>query len=451
MELLDPIIQRETMPRRINAPTAQMYDALTGLPSRKAAFAMLARAISLAKKCGRGVLAALVDMDRFYLINETRGTAFGDEVLRQMANRLYELSHWSASVYRLSGNTFLLFQMLQLDTASKESERLIEELKNSVESLLYVRGHQLYPFCSIGVSSFPADGDTAELIVRHADTALRQAKAAGGNQVAVYTEDDVVHINRMEELRRALRSILPSEQLSLNYQPIYDAAGRLRGLEALLRWQHELLGNIPPGEFITLAEQSGQIVEIGEWVLSEACQMIHRTRSKGLTDIIISVNLSPVQITAPGFVDTLQRILAQTETPPECLEFEITESIMIDSSKRTTTVLNALRVMGVRIALDDFGIGYASLTYLRELPLHTLKLDRSFICHITEQHAEAAIVKAMISLVHELGFEAVAEGVETIEQFELLRSWGCNLYQGYLLGKPMKEEAICAKLRQAAL
>ncbi|SEO40691.1 bifunctional diguanylate cyclase/phosphodiesterase [Paenibacillus sp. OV219] len=451
MELLDPIIQEETMPRRMNAPTTQMYDTLTGLPGRKAAFAMLARAISLAKKCGRGVLAGLVDMDRFYLINETRGTAFGDEALRQMANRLYELSHWSCSVYRLSGNTFLLFRMLQLDTASKESERLIEELKSSVESLLHVRGQQLYTFCSIGVSSFPADGDTAELIVRHADTALRQAKAAGGNQVAVYIEDDVAHINRMEELRRALRTILPSEHLSLHYQPIYDAAGRLRGLEALLRWHHELLGNIPPGEFITLAEQSGQIVEIGEWVLSEVCRMIHRTRSKGLNDIIISVNLSPMQITAPGFVETLQCILALTNTPAECLEFEITESIMIVSSKHTTTVLNALRAMGVRIALDDFGIGYASLTYLRELPLHTLKLDRSFICHITEQHAEAAIVKAMISLVHELGFEAVAEGVETKEQFELLRSWGCNLYQGYLLGKPMQEDAICAKLQQAAL
>lgn len=451
MELMDPIFHGETMPRRVNAPTAQMYDALTGLPGRKAAFAMLARAISLAKKCGRGVIAALVDMDRFYLINETRGTAFGDEALRQMANRLYELSHWSCSVYRLSGNTFLLFRMLKLDTAAKEADALIEELKNSVESLLQVRGQQLYPFCSIGVSSFPADGDTAELIVRHADTALRQAKAAGGNQVAVYTEDDVAHINRIEELRRALRGIDPSEQLTLHYQPIYDAAGRLRGMEALLRWHHMQLGNIAPDEFISLAEQSGQIVEIGEWVLSEVCRMIHRVRSKGLQDIIISVNLSPLQITAPGFVETLQCMLALTDTPAECLEFEITESIMIDSSKRTTAVLGALRAMGVRIALDDFGIGYASLTYLRELPLHTLKLDRSFICHITEQHAEAAIVKAMISLVHELGFEAVAEGVETKEQFDLLRSWGCDLFQGYLLGKPMQEEALCGRLLQAAL
>ncbi|WP_165822602.1 putative bifunctional diguanylate cyclase/phosphodiesterase [Paenibacillus montanisoli] len=444
MENLDTTAQRDGMYRRGSIPAEQVYDPLTGLPGRKAAFAMLARAISLARSCGRGVLAALVDMDRFYVINETKGTAFGDEALRQMAGRLCELSHWSASAYRLSGNTFLLFRIYKLEAASEEAEMLIKELQHSVADLLPVRGQLLFPYCSIGVSSYPADGDTAERIMRHADTALQQAKAAGGNQVAIYTEEDAAQLHRTEELRTLLRSAPADNELMLYYQPVYEAEGRLRGFEALLRWQHPQLGLILPAEFIPLAEQGGQIVEIGEWVIREVCGMWGRVRDKGHMDLIVSVNLSPLQLAANDFVEALQRILIETSMPAECLEIEITESILIDSGKRIYNVLEQLREMGIRIALDDFGVGYASLTYLRRLPLHTLKIDRSFVQHIGEQHAETAIVRSMIALVHELGFQVVAEGVESAEQLALLKQWGCDCYQGYLLGKPMKEEAIGA-------
>ncbi|MBP3966352.1 bifunctional diguanylate cyclase/phosphodiesterase [Paenibacillus sp. DLE-14] len=448
MEVRDPFSQRAASQRRGNVPADQVYDSLTGLPGRKAAFAMLARAVSLARSCNRGVLTALVDMDRFYLINETRGTAFGDEALRQMANRLCELTHWSGSVFRLSGNAFLLFRLVKMDDASIESDKLIEELKKTAEDWLEVRGQNLQPFCSIGVSSYPADGETAERLVRHAETALQQAKAAGGNQVVVYAEDGAAQILRTEAIRIALRTVLQSDELSLYYQPLYEVHGRLRGFEALLRWQHPQLGLIMPEEFVPLAELNGQIVDIGEWVIREACGMLNRTGARGLTNMIISVNLSPNQLVSPDFVRSLQRILEDTATSAAGLEIEITERSMIDCGEKACAVLGQLRDLGIRIALDDFGIGYASLTYLRKLPLHTLKLETSYIRHICDQHADSAIVKALIALMHELGLEVVAEGVEHEGQLELLKQWGCDFYQGYLLGMPMQEEAIGTHLLQ---
>ncbi|WP_308637679.1 putative bifunctional diguanylate cyclase/phosphodiesterase [Paenibacillus silvisoli] len=447
MDDLDTIASREGIHRRGSVPAEQVYDPLTGLPGRKAAFAMLARAITLARNCGRGVLAALVDMDRFYVINETRGTAFGDEALRQMASRLCELNRWSASAYRFSGNTFLLFRMVKQGDASEEADMLLEELRQSVAELLPVRGEMLFPYCSIGVSSFPADGETAEMIVRHADTALQQAKAAGGNQVAVYTEEDAAQLRHTEELRMHLHGALARNELVLYYQPVYEADGRLRGFEGLLRWQHPQRGVILPAEFIPLAEQSGVIVEIGEWAIREVCGMWSRARDKGHSDVIVSINLSPLQLAAEDFAESLQRILDETSMPAACLEIELTERILIESGKRICMILRQLKEMGVRFALDDFGAGYASLTFMRKLPLHTLKLDPSFIHHIGELQAETAIVRAMIALVHELGFKVAAEGVETEEQQALLKQWGCDYYQGYLMGMPMGEDELYEHLK----
>ncbi|WP_219835182.1 bifunctional diguanylate cyclase/phosphodiesterase [Paenibacillus sp. R14(2021)] len=436
---------------RRGVTSVELLDSLTGLPGRRAAFAMLARAILLAKHGGMDVLVTLVDLDRFYMINEAKGTAFGDETLRRMADRLRGMSQWSYNVFRLSSNTFLMFRMIRSEEAGQNADASIEEMKGAVEQPLKVRGEFLHPFCSIGASCFPEDGSTAELIVRHADTALQQAKAAGGNRIVRYTIIGAAQVNRVAELRGALRSALARSELSLRYQPLYQVTGELRGFEALLRWRHTKLGDVPPSEFIPLAEQSGLIVEIGYWVIGEVCRMLNRAKSKGLHQLIMSVNLSPLQIQLPNFTDKLRGILAQTGTKPESLELEITESMMIDGdgNGHIEAALNQLREMGVRLALDDFGVGYASLTYLCKLPLHTLKLDRSFIRHIGEERAEHAIVKTMISLVHELGIEVVAEGVETSEQFQLLREWKCDFFQGYLLASPLPEEELHVQLLQA--
>ncbi|MBO7748099.1 bifunctional diguanylate cyclase/phosphodiesterase [Paenibacillus sp. MWE-103] len=436
---------------RKGAPAlGEVVDSLTGLPGRKAAFAMLARAVVLARQTGRRVLAALVDVDRFYIVNETKGTAFGDEALRQIARRLKRLEPWSGSVYRLSGNTFLLFRLAGWDAENDDADALVGALKQAAEERLSVRGEPLHPFCSIGVSGYPGDGETAERIVRHADTALRQAKAAGGNRVVFYAEDDMSEVSRTEQLRVSLRHAPAANALSLRYQPLYDAAGRLRGVEALLRWRHPELGDIPPAEFVPLAERSGQIVRIGEWVLAETCGMLRRARAKGMPPLVASVNLSPLQLRVPGFAETLRRILAQTGTKPEWLELEITESMMIGADEGVSEALRRIRAMGVRIALDDFGVGFASLTYLCKLPLHTLKLDRSFVRHLGSQDAEQVVVRTMIALAHELGFEVVAEGVETPEQLRLLREWGCDFFQGYLLAGPLDEEAVGPPLLRAA-
>ncbi|MBM7568973.1 putative bifunctional diguanylate cyclase/phosphodiesterase [Paenibacillus sacheonensis] len=430
-------------------PREEVYDFLTGLPGRRAAFAMLARTVTLARRTGRTVLAALVDIDRFYLVNETKGTAFGDEALRQLAARVRDPKPWSCQAHRFGGNAFLLFGLADGGSGKDKNETWIKELKQSIEEALPVRGQNQYLSCSIGVSRFPEHGETAELLVRHADTALREAKTAGGNRIMVYAEDGTARISRLEKLRCSLRTVLSDHALSLYYQPLYEASGALRGFEALLRWRHPELGEVSPAEFIPLAEESGMIVKIGEWVLEEACGMLRRVQAKGMGQVTMSVNISPLQLRVPEFADVLQRILRQTEAKPECLELEITESKMIDVDSENT-IMHQLRGMGVRIALDDFGVGYASLTYLRKLPLHTLKLDRSFIRCIGEKSAEQAIVRSMIALVHQLGLEVVAEGVETEAQLRLLREWDCDYYQGYLLSQPMAEQTVGVPLLYAA-
>ncbi|MBB3112189.1 diguanylate cyclase (GGDEF)-like protein [Paenibacillus phyllosphaerae] len=415
------------------------FDRLTGLPGRMAAFTLLGQALSKGRANEVGVIVAVVDFDRFHLINESRGTVFGDEALKQLGRRFQSKQLSEYTTCRIGGNTFLLFRFF-------DNEQLVSactaDLKAKLEVPLQVGGQMLYPTCSIGLAECPKHGLTAERLMRHAETALQQAKAAGGNRIGAYTEADANRASRRMELEGALRDALSGGQLSLNYQPIYEASGRLRGFEALLRWTHPELGFVSPAEFVPLAEQTGLIVLIGEWVIREACRMYHEAAQRGLTDIVMAVNLSPLQLRVPAFVETILFVLRESGTPPQAIELEITESVMIDAGEATVAALEQLRDAGVRIALDDFGTGYASLTYLRELPLHTLKLDRSFINHICKQHPERVIVESMISLVHRLGLEVVAEGIEDYDQLLLLREWGCDFMQGYLLGKPIQEAEV---------
>ncbi|MFB9325866.1 putative bifunctional diguanylate cyclase/phosphodiesterase [Paenibacillus aurantiacus] len=421
-------------------------DQLTGLPGRLAAFVLLEQVIAYARGANAEVIVAVVDFDRFHLINESRGTVFGDQTLRLLSERFQaeELAGFIAC--RIGGNAFVLFKQCR----RREEADCIASLKAQVEAPLVVDGHVLYPTCSIGIAEYPKNGRGAEKLLRHADTAMQQAKTAGGNRIGVYTEADAVRAGRRLQLEGELRSALERGQLSLHYQPIYEASGRLRGFEALLRWAHPELGAISPAEFVPLAEQTGLIVPIGEWVIREACRMYNEAVGKGNAGIVMAVNLSPVQLRAPAFVDGILRLLAEGGMPASGLELEITESIMLEAGETTIASLRRLRQAGVRIALDDFGTGYASLTYLRELPIHTLKLDRSFIHPICRQHTERVIVESMISLVHRLGLEVVAEGIEDEDQLALLREWGCDFLQGHLLGRPVEARGVGEHLAKLA-
>ncbi|TYP70716.1 putative bifunctional diguanylate cyclase/phosphodiesterase [Paenibacillus methanolicus] len=421
-------------------------DLLTGLPGRLAAFTLLEQVIARAKSARTDVVVAVVDFDRFHLINESKGTVFGDQTLRLLAERFKteELADFTAC--RIGGNTFVLFKPCLL----REESNCIARLKTQAEAPLVVEGHVLYPTCSIGIAEYPKNGRSAERLLRHADTAMQQAKAAGGNRIGAYTEADATRAGRRLKLEGELRGALERHELSLRYQPIYAASGRLRGFEALLRWNHPELGAVSPAEFVPLAEQTGLIVPIGEWVIREACRMQRETTAKGHADIVMAVNLSPVQLRVPSFVDGMLRLLEECGVPASGLELEITESIMLEAGETTIASLDRLRQAGVRIALDDFGTGYASLTYLRELPIHTLKLDRSFIHPICHQHTERVIVESMISLVHRLGLEVVAEGIEDEDQLALLREWGCDLLQGYLLGRPIEARGMDVHLPKLA-
>ncbi|WP_424768684.1 putative bifunctional diguanylate cyclase/phosphodiesterase [Paenibacillus sp. sgz302251] len=417
-------------------------DVLTGLPSRKEAFAQLEAAVHAVRAAGKRMVVALVDLDRFYRVNETRGMEFGNHVLRMMSHRLSEARIGSSTVSRVGGNTFLV----AVPVEQEEDDRAIhavEFIKNAVERPIDVHGTELYLTSSIGAALYPQDGRTSELLICRAESALHQSKEKGGNRAQFYNTEDTLQLNRRIDVEAALRPALYLRQFHLSYQPIYRMEdGRLRGFEALIRWNHPELGKVTPNEFIPIAEYNGLIVPIGEWVLREACKTLADMRKYGLDGLLMSINVSPLQLQDPAFPRTVQNILHEYGLDSSFLEVEITENIMIHSSDATIATLSRLRAEGVRVVLDDFGTGYSSLTNLMQLPIQCLKIDKSFINQIDLQSAERVIVEGIIKLVHKLGLEVIAEGVEYEKQYELLREWGCNYVQGFLLGKPMAPDDL---------
>lgn len=416
-------------------------DFLTGLPGRQKAFAQLELTVNAARKAGKRMVVALVDLDRFYRVNETRGTDFGNEVLCIIGNRLSAARRDSTTISRIGGNRFLI--AAPLDAEECQDMQAVEAIKNAVERPIDVGGTELYLTTSIGVTLFPQDGRTSEQLINRAESALYHSKKQGGNRAKFYNIEDTVRLNRRITIEAALRPALYLRQFRLSYQSIYRMAdGKLRGFEALIRWEHPELGEISPLEFLPIAEQNGLILPIGEWVLREACKMLTGLNKYGLCSIIMSINVSTQQLQDSTFSQTLQNILKEYDIAPSSFELQITENTMLYSSDAAITNLSWLRAAGVRIALDNFGIGHSSLTNLKQLPIQCLKIDKSFIKKIDLQGAEQIIVEGIIKLVHKLGLEVIAEGVEYTEQYELLSEWGCNYVQGFLLGKPQEPDVL---------
>jgi diguanylate cyclase (GGDEF)-like protein len=416
-------------------------DVLTGLPSRKEAFAQLELSLNAARAAGKRMIVALVDLDRFYRLNETRGTDFGNEVLIIIGKRLMAARQASATVSRVGGNRFLISAPLEADVC--QAMQALEAIKNAVERPIDADGIELYLTSSIGATLFPQDGLTSEQLICRAESALYQSKEQGGNHVRFYNTEDTIMLNRRSAIEAALRPALYLRQFRISYQPIYRMAeGKLRGFEALIRWEHPELGEIAPSEFLPLAEQNGLILPIGEWVLREACKMIVGMSTYGLCSIIISVNVSTQQLMDATFSQTLKNILKEYQISPTFVELEITDNTMLYSSDIAINNLNWLRAAGVCIALDNFGIGYSSLLNLKKLPIQCLKIDKLLIKKIDLEGSERIIVEGIIKLIHKLGIEVIAAGVEYKEQYELLSEWGCNYVQGVLLGKPQEPEVL---------
>lgn len=421
------------------------HDALTGLPNRLALMNRLGQLLPESRRHDWRLAAMFIDLDRFKVINDTLGHQVGDEILREVAARLTHVTRETDFVARLGGDEFVVILPGLADPshAAIVAGKIIAALSAPIEA----NDLELHTSPSIGISIFPNDGDDANVLLKSADTAMYHAKSAGRNNYQFFAEEmNRVTAERLD-IERKLRHAIARNELALEFQPQFNAANKApTGVEALLRWHHPTDGIISPVRFIPVAEETGFIVEIGEWVLQTACREMKRWIDAGLQPLRIAVNVSARQLHRRDFCETVAQALVTSELPAELLELEITESSVMENPEQAIQILSRLRGMGVSLAIDDFGTGYSSLAYLKLFPITHLKIDRSFVRDIETDLNDRAIAFGTIALAHSLGLHVIAEGVETEEQLKLLRDNGCDETQGYLLGKPMKGAAAFAFL-----
>lgn len=415
------------------------YDALTGLPNRYQFTSHYQE--TMANREIKTAAILFLDLDRFKLINDTLGHDMGDLLLKKVSERLKDCILPDDCLARLGGDEFILFQPnVNQEGALKTAEKILSRLNEP----FLLNEYEMYVTPSLGISQYPQDGDDIGILIKKADLAMHQAKRMGKNNYQFYEKRSMEQINDRLELEKDLRKALEREEFILFYQPKLDIfTGKIVGVEALIRWQHPQKGMISPAQFIPLAEETGMIIPIGEWVLRKACLDAKAFREAGFPPLVVSVNLSLQQFFQPNFSQMVGQVLTETEMPPELLELEITESMMIDTH-HALMIVRELRKFGVRISLDDFGTGYSSLHYLKQFPIDKLKIDQSFIRDCLVNSNNATIVKTIIAMAHQLQLEINAEGVETKEQLLFLQQNDCHEVQGYLFSKPLPIEEIQA-------
>ncbi len=417
------------------------YDTATGLPNRLLLIDRLVMALSAATRSG-GMLALLfVGVDRFKMVNDTLGHGLGDKLISNVANRLNACVGKQAVVTRVGGDVFgiLLPDLADSKAAATIAESMIEEVRQPID----LNGYTWHTSASIGIAVCPDDGQNAELLIKNAESAMYRAKEQGGGGYQFYTKSMNEKVLERILLENSLRQALGNNELVVYYQPLIDGiSGRTAGVEALVRWQHPERGLVPPMDFIPLAEETGLIVPIGEWVLRTACAQNKAWQEAGYPPIVVSVNLSGRQFHQSNFIGMVGQVLAETGLAPEYLELEITESIALEDVSYTIAILKELGSMGIKIAIDDFGTGYSSLSYLKRFPITTLKIDRIFVKDATQDAQDAAIITAIIVLAHNLNLKVIAEGVETVEQRLFLRERHCNMMQGFLFSRALPADQM---------
>ncbi|BCR04485.1 hypothetical protein DESUT3_15540 [Desulfuromonas versatilis] len=417
------------------------HDPLTGLPNRILLRDRLEHALARAQRDGHRCALLFFDLDRFKMINDSMGHGFGDKVLKAVGRRLQGQVREADTLARIGGDEFvvLLEKVPTPDGATCLAQKIIENMSRPLE----LEAHSYYLSASIGIAFYPDDGGDAESLMKCADIAMYRAKGQGGNACTVYTPAMNTRAQELLELERDLRSSLEHDQFILHYQPQVDlATGRLVGMEALLRWQHPARGLVPPGDFIPLAEQTGLITSIGEWVLRTACRQNLAWQDQGLPPVRMAVNISPRQFYKGDLVAKVSSILEDTGMDPAQLELEITESMIMEEVETAVSTMHEISAMGIALAIDDFGSGYSSLAYLKRFPISRLKIDRAFVKDIPNDTNDAAIVSAAIAMANSLNLDTVAEGIESPEQNDFLRSQGCRLGQGYYFGRPVPAEQL---------
>lgn len=429
-----------------------MFDGLTGLPNRHLLADRATQAIDIARRGAEPLAVLFLDLDHFKNVNDSLGHRVGDALLVQLAARLRGAVREQDTVARMGGDEFVLV-LPQTDIAG--AAHLAAKLMALASAPYQVEQHELTVTPSMGIAMFPTDGDDFDTLCKCADAAMYRAKKDGRNAYRFFTSEMQAQSARVLLLENALRRALHRQQLSLHYQPLFalearpgaspdgsDGGSRIVGAEALLRWHHPELGWVSPAEFIPIAETSGLILPIGEWVLREALSQLRRWDDAGLPELTMAVNLSAVQFRHDDLPELVGRVLGDTGMPAERLELELTEGAAMDNPAVAITVMNELHARGVRLAIDDFGTGYSSLSHLKKFRVSKLKIDQSFVRDLTEDAEDRAIVDAVIRMAEALGLQTLAEGVETPGQLDFLRRQGCQAVQGYLLSRPLPADAF---------
>jgi len=425
------------------------YDNITQLPNRHFFNDSLARAIALSGRTGKAVALMFIDLDNFKMVNDTLGHHVGDLLLKEAAQRIADALRTNDVVCRIGGDEFAVI-LENLDTPAL-SGNIAAKIIGVLAERFQLEDSEIYIGASIGISIYPDDASDISGLLRSADTAMYHAKGSGKNNYQYYNADLEARALRRLSLENGLRRALESGELLLHYQPQVDlASNRIVGFEALLRWQHPEMGLVSPVDFIPVAEETGMIVAIGEWVLRTACHQAKAWQDGIAPGLMMSVNLSGRQFHEPDIVERVLHIVEETGISPQLLDLELTESTLMDNSDAILTKMNRLRAAGMFISIDDFGTGYSSMSYLKRFPINTLKIDRSFVQDIPADSDDIAITQAIIAMGKNLGMMLIAEGVETREQMDFLRQHYCDKVQGFLFSRPLPAAEAEALLRQDA-
>lgn len=430
-------VEKQSMQKVLKKMENMAYlDHLTSLPNRWHAELFLKKALADAEENKKKLALLYIDLDRFKLINDGLGHSIGDQLLKDVAKRLSSNLQKGDFLARHGGDEFLL--LFPDTTTALELKKRVAYFHNLIQKPFIINQQEYFISSSIGISVFPTDGLTCQELIQHADIAMYSAKEVGKNGYQFYTNSKLQEINDVVKMESHLRKALINNEFTIHFQPLIRLTnGEIFGMEALIRWHNSELGSVSPAVFIPLAEEIGIICKLGSWVLKEACTQAHALSRDFNFPFRVAVNISSKQFADPHFVQIVKKTLSETGLSPEQLELEITESVSLENLEEVIDKLKKLKSLGITIAIDDFGTGYSSISYLKDLPIDTLKIDQSFVKNMLENSKDRALVQSVISLSNSFGFHVTAEGVEQAEQLSLLKEFNCGQAQGYLFSKPL--------------